>query len=101
MRFPRLTTRRLMLVVAILGFSLAAARQITRLARISSHRRHLGTVHATSEQWFRRSSVITSRFAPQAPTYGGLRTYDIVAERRRRAAWQLKVAGYHGAMSRR
>lgn len=101
MRLPRLTTRRTMIVVAILALGFAAERPISRLARISSLRQNLAIVHAASERQFRNASGITSRFALQAPTYGGLRPYDIEAERRRRAAWQFRMAEYHGELSRR
>lgn len=98
---PRLTTRRMMVVVAILALGFAAERQIARLARISSHRRHTATLHTTAEQWFRKAAGVTSKSASQTIRYGGLRPLDPEVERRWRAAWQLKMADYHGVLSRK
>jgi hypothetical protein len=46
----------MMIVVAILALGFVAERKFNRLVRISGHRRHLASVHATSEQWFRNAS---------------------------------------------
>ncbi|WP_143206204.1 hypothetical protein [Singulisphaera sp. GP187] len=101
MRIPRLTTQRMMIGVAILALGLAVERPINRLARISGLRRHTASLHATAEQWFRKASGVTSKSAAQTTAYGGVHLLEPEAERQRRAAWQLKMAEYHGELSRK
>jgi hypothetical protein len=100
MRLSRLTTRRMMIVVAVLALALSAERQVTKRGRIVSIRRHMAFVHATSEQWFRWAARVTAKSPPWTGTYELARPADPEAERRRRVAWQLEMAEYHGELSR-
>lgn len=99
MRVPRLTTRRLMIVVAILALAFAAERQRRKFAPIYGLRRRLASVHAFWEQHYRRLAKATAKSAARGNTGGG-RPVEPEEKLRRRAAWELEMAEYHRRWSR-